>query len=124
LRTQPARFEIARGFVQSASSEDAAVNASIASYLASDTHARRVATIIVPTNYLVRTEIGHRMQDGLLPGLNLNFGFADEATRAPYRTSVQMCLYARRLTIRVGGKELVRDGRFTTEVVRGEEAFL
>jgi hypothetical protein len=122
-RTQPARFEISRGLVKSASSEDAADQSAIEAYLASDLHARRVASIIVPTNYLVRTETGLRAQDGLLPGLNVNLGFADEATRAPYRTSVQMCLYARRLTVRAGSRELVREGRFTSEVLLGEEAF-
>jgi leucyl aminopeptidase (aminopeptidase T) len=122
-RAHPARFEIARGFVQSASSEVAADQAAIDEYLGSAPHARRVASIILPTNYLVRTEIGHRGQDGLLPGLNINLGFADEATRAPYKTRVQMCLYARNLTVRAGNRELVRDGRFTPEVLRGDEAF-
>jgi hypothetical protein len=121
-RAHPARFEIARGFVQSASTELPAEQAAIDAYLGSAPHARRVASIILPTNYLVRTEIGHHGQDGLLPGLNVNLGFADEATRAPYKTHVQMCLYGRNLTVRAGARELVRDGRFTPEVLQGRGA--
>jgi hypothetical protein len=122
-RAPPARFELVRGFVRSASCDVPSEQAAIDEYLASDPNARRVASVIVPTNYLVRAEIGHRAQDGLLPGLNINLGFADEATRAPYKTTVQMCLYARNLTVTAGEEVLVQRGRFTPLVLKGEAPF-
>lgn len=117
-RAHPARFELVRGFVRSATCDLEADQAAVDRYLASDPNARKVASIIVPTNYLVRTEIGHRSQDGLLPGLNVNLGFADEATRAPYKTKVQMCLYGRGLTVMADEHVLVQRGRFG-QVVQG-----
>jgi leucyl aminopeptidase (aminopeptidase T) len=122
-RSHPARFEIVRGFVRSATTDLPEEQAAIDAYLGSDPHARRVASVIVPTNYLVRAEIGHRGQDGLLPGLNVNLGFADHATRAPYSTRVQMCLYGRNATLVADAGTLVAGGRFTHLVVSGDEPF-
>ncbi|NUP06789.1 MAG: hypothetical protein HOW73_12105 [Polyangiaceae bacterium] len=122
-RAHPGRFELTRGFVRAATCDIPSEQAALDEYFASDTHARRVASVIVPTNYLVRAEIGHRAQDGLLPGLNMNLGFADDATHAPFKTTVQMCLYARNLTVMADDRVLVQKGRFTPLVLQGESPF-
>ncbi len=106
-------FHFARGRVERFTCSDPGLTERIQAYLDSHAHAGRVGTVWIPTNYLVRTEIGVGPQDALLPGLVVSLGFsASERTRAPWDAPVQLRLLGRKQTLEVGGRTPVRDGRF------------
>jgi hypothetical protein len=103
---------------------DATTIASIEAYFASHSNAARVGTLVFPTNYLVRSEIGVHAQDELAPGLNVNLGFTHApATRAPWDAPVQARLLARKLTVRAGDRTLVELGRHADFLVEGVDPF-
>ncbi len=78
----------------------------------------------LPTNYLVRSEIGVPTQDALLPGITLSLGFsASKFTHAPHDAPVQMLLLARKVTVAAGGKPIVTEGRFEQHIVEGLDPF-
>lgn len=81
-------------------------------------HARRVGLVALPTNYVVRSEAGMEVQDGLLPGVNVVLGYSSPTTtNAPYHCPIQLRLFGRRIDARVGGSLLVSSGRLTSEIV-------
>lgn len=113
VRRVAPQFHVARGRVEKVVCGDPGLEERIQAYLESHVHAPRVGTVWIPTNYLVRTEIGVGPQDALLPGLVLSLGFsASERTRAPWDAPVQLRLLGRKHTLEVGGRTPVRDGRF------------
>jgi hypothetical protein len=90
-----------------------------------EAHARgRVGMIVLPTNYLVRSEVGIDRQDMLLPCMNLSLGFANQAvTKASYEAPVQMVLLGKRQTVEVGTRKLVENGRLEDALVEGIDPF-
>ena len=83
-----------------------------------------MGTVVLPTNYLVRSEIGVYAQDELSPGININLGFTHHAaTLAPWDAPVQARLLARRLSVRAGDRTLVDRGRHADELVEGIDPF-
>jgi hypothetical protein len=124
LRKAPVRFEFQAGRVQRHDATDPAIVSIIEPYLASHSHAGRVGLVVLPTNYLVRSEIGNDRQDMLLPGAPISLGFADQAsTGATYQAPVQLVLLGRRQTVQVGARKLIDAGRFADALVEGIDPF-
>lgn len=123
-RRAPVRVNIEGSRVREYDCADDETSAKIDAYFASNANAARVGTVVLPTNYLVRSEIGVHAQDELSPGLNLNLGFTNASlTRAPWEAPVQMRLLARKLTVRAGDRSLVEAGRHSPALVEGVDPF-
>jgi leucyl aminopeptidase (aminopeptidase T) len=123
-RRTPVTLVIDGGRVRERRCEDAATLAALDAYLESHHHAGRVGTLVLPTNYLVRSEIGVYAQDELAPGINVNLGFTHHvATLAPWDAPVQARLLARKLTVRAGDRALVDQGRHVDALVEGIDPF-
>lgn len=124
LRKTPVTFELTAGRVTGAACSDPAIMAQVEGFLAKHVDAGRVGTVMVPTNYLARSEIGLGIQDALLPGLSLSLGTSHAAvTKAPFECPVQLRLFARRLNVEAGGRTLVEGGRLTDWLVEGIDPF-
>lgn len=124
VRRHPVVFEFADGYVKSFRSDDPALVDQIDEHFASHTRAAMVGHVTIPTNYLVRSEIGVQVQDNLLPGINVSLGFsASKLTKAPADAPVQLTLLARRLTVTANGRAIVTDGRFEQDIVEGLDPF-
>lgn len=74
-RRAPLRLVLEGGRVRERHCDDEATCAAFDAYLASHHHAGRVGTLVLPTDYLVRSEIGVYAQDELAPAINVNLGF-------------------------------------------------
>jgi hypothetical protein len=123
-RRAPVTLVFEGGRVRDRRSDDASALAQLETFLDSHHHAGRVGTIVFPTNYLVRSEIGVYAQDELSPGINVNLGFTHQvATRAPWDAPVQARLLARKLSVRAGETVLVTDGRHADSLVEGIDPF-
>jgi len=123
-RKKPVTFEIRGGIVESVIASDPAIARKIEAHLASHARAKQVGLVTIPTNYLVRGEIGVGTQDALLPGLTLSLGFsASKFTNAPHDAPVQMLLLGRKLSVAANGKPIVTDGRFEQSIVEGLDPF-
>jgi hypothetical protein len=119
VRRSPARVGFASGRVESVDAPDPVVAKAFEAYLASHADAGRVGIVVLPTNYLARSEVGM-----LLPSLNVSLGYANAAlTRAAYEAPVQMVLLGRRQTVEVGGRKLVDAGRLEDTLVEGIDPF-
>jgi hypothetical protein len=124
IRKNPVTLELTAGRVTNVACADPTTEAHVAGYLAKHPDAGRVGIVIIPTNYLVRSEIGLGIQDALLPGLNLSLGTSHAAvTKAPYECPVQLRLFARRLDVEVGGRRMVEGGRLADWLVEGIDPF-
>lgn len=124
LRSAPVTFEIEAGKLSRVSTTDDAIRAEIEGYLASHPYAGHVGLVSIPTNYLVRAESGLEVQDALLPGLGLSFGYSDhEHTKAPFACSVQLRVLSRKLDVSAGTRPLVRAGRMVDDLVQGIDPF-
>jgi leucyl aminopeptidase (aminopeptidase T) len=124
LRRTPVRTEFAAGRLTRHDGKTPAIAAVLDPYLASHASAGRVGLAVIPTNYLVRTEIGSDRQDMLLPGLAVSLGFANaDKTGATYEAPVQLVLLGRRQTVEVGGRKLIDAGRFENALVEGIDPF-
>lgn len=124
LRRSPLRVRFAAGRVEGVEGSDAPLVAAVNAYLASHADAARVGMIVMPTNYLVRSEIGLPVQDGLLPGLSVYLGYTNAPmTKASYDVPVQLRLYGRRQTVEVRGHRIVQAGRFDATLVEGIDPF-
>jgi hypothetical protein len=123
-RRAPVTLVIEGGRVRDRRCDDAGTLAALDAYLESHHHAGRVGTLVLPTNYLVRSEIGVYAQDELSPGINVNLGFTHHvATLAPWDAPVQARLLARKLTVRAGDRPLVDQGRHADALVEGVDPF-
>lgn len=124
LRRHPVKFVFADGRVGGFETGDDELAEQIETHFASHPRAATVGHITLPTNYLVRSEIGVQAQDNLLPGLNVSLGFsASKLTNAPTDAPVQLTLLARKVTVTANGKTIVTDGRFEQHVVAGLDPF-
>jgi len=124
VRKNPVRFVIEDSRVTRFSCDDAELSGIVQRYLASHPNAARVGLVLLPTNYLVRTEVGLESQDELVPGLNLALGFTSQAeTGASYEAPVQLRLLARRLEVRARGMAIVEGGRLADRFVAGLDPF-
>lgn len=124
LRKNPLKVTFAAGRVEDVECADNKTLADVRAYLASHTDAARVGMIVMPTNYLVRSEIGLQIQDGLLPGLSIYLGYTNAAiTKATYDAPVQLRFFGRRQTVEVRGQRLVHAGRFDATLVEGIDPF-
>lgn len=124
VRKNPIRFELEDSRVTRFSTEDPELAGIVQRYLASHPNAGRVGLVMLPTNYLVRTEVGLESQDELVPGLNLDLGFTSQTeTGAPYEAPVQLRLLARRLEVRARGTPIVEGGRLADRFVAGLDPF-
>jgi hypothetical protein len=124
LRRHPVTFTFHEGHVKSFHTDDPTLASQIREHLASHTRAAMVGHVTIPTNYLVRSEIGVHVQDNLLPGINVSLGFsASKLTGAPADAPVQLTLLARRLTVTANGKSIASDGRFEQKIVEGLDPF-
>lgn len=124
VRKCPVRFELEDSRVTSFSTDDAELRGIVQRYLASHPNAARVGMVMLPTNYLVRTEVGLESQDELVPGLNLNLGFTSQTeTNAPYEAPVQLRLLGRRLEVRARNIPIVEGGRLADRFVAGLDPF-
>jgi leucyl aminopeptidase (aminopeptidase T) len=124
LRKNPVRFELASGRVKRVTCTDPTLAAQVEGYLARHPDAGRVGFALIPTNYVVRSEIGLGIQDALLPGLSPSLGTSHAATTgAPYECPVQLRLFGRRLTVEAGGERLVEGGRLADWLVDGIDPF-
>lgn len=124
LRKNPLKVTFAAGRVEDVECGDAKILAGVNAYLGSHTDAGRVGMIVMPTNYLVRSEIGLQIQDGLLPGLSIYLGYTNAAiTKAAYDAPVQLRFFGRRQTVEVRGQRLVQAGRFDATLVEGIDPF-
>lgn len=123
-RRAPVRLVIEGSRVREYDCADDDTSAKIDAYFSSNPNAARVGTVVFPTNYLVRSEIGVHAQDELSPGLNINLGFTNASlTRAPWEAPVQMRLLARKLTVRAADRSLVEAGRHSPALVDGVDPF-
>lgn len=123
-RRAPVRLVIESSRVREFDCADHEISARLEQYFAAHAHAARVGTVVFPTNYLVRSEIGVHAQDELSPGLNINLGFTNATlTRASWDVSVQARLLARRLHVRAGDRALVEAGRHADALVEGVDPF-
>jgi hypothetical protein len=124
LRGASLRMTLAAGRVRSVSADDPEIQSEIEGYLASHVNAPRVGLVVVPTNYLVRTESGMEVQDALLPGLVIGLGYTDAAqTQAPFSCPVQLRLLSRRPDVAIDARPIVRGGRFEEDLVTGIDPF-
>jgi leucyl aminopeptidase (aminopeptidase T) len=124
VRRAPARVRFSASRVDDVASADPAVTRAFETYLASHEDAGRVGLVVLPSNYLVRSEVGIDRQDMLLPCMNVSLGFANAAvTRASYEAPVQMVLLGRRQTVEVGTRKLVDAGRLEDALVEGIDPF-
>ncbi len=123
-RRAPVKLVIEGSRVREYECVDDEICAKIEAYFSANANASRVGTVVFPTNYLVRSEIGVHAQDELSPGLNINLGFTNASiTRAPWDAAVQARLLARKLTVRAGDRSLVEAGRHTELLVEGVDPF-
>lgn len=123
-RRAPVTLVIEASRVREYDCNDSETCAKIDEYFASHANAARVGSVVFPTNYLVRSEIGVHAQDELSPGLNINLGFSHSpVTRAPWDAPVQARLLARKLTIRAGDRTLVEAGRHADTLVESIDPF-
>jgi leucyl aminopeptidase (aminopeptidase T) len=123
VRRNPVRVTFVAGRVRDFEARDPAIKRAIEAYLASHTNAGRVGLLVLPTNYLVRSEIGIDRQDMLLPGVTVSLGYASPDTGATYEAPVQMVFLGRRQTVEVAGRKLVDAGRFDQTLVLGIDPF-
>jgi leucyl aminopeptidase (aminopeptidase T) len=124
LRKNPLKVVFTAGRVENVECGDEKTRASVRAYLGSHPDAGRVGMIVMPTNYLVRSEIGLQIQDGLLPGLSVYLGYTNAATtKATYDAPVQLRLFGRRQTVEVRGQRIVHAGRFDATLVEGIDPF-
>jgi hypothetical protein len=124
LRRAPVTVEFVAGRVARHDAKAPAIASIIDRYLESHASAGRVGLAVLPTNYLVRSEIGSDRQDMLLPGLTVSLGFANaEKTGATYEAPVQLVLLGRKQTVEVGGRKLIDTGRFEAALVEGIDPF-
>jgi hypothetical protein len=124
VRRAPPRVRFAGNRVDGFEAADPAVTTALEAYLASHPDAGRVGMIVLPTNYLVRSEVGIDRQDMLLPSMNVSLGFASQATtKAAYEAPVQMVLLGKKQTVEVGGRRLVENGRLEDALVEGIDPF-
>jgi hypothetical protein len=124
LRRNPLRLTFGSGRLVSVTCGDAQALAAFNTYLASHPDASRVGAVAMPSNYLVRSEIGLPIQDGLLPGLSVYLGHTNAAvTGAPYDAPVQLRLFGRRQTVEVRGQRIVVGGRLDASLVEGIDPF-
>lgn len=123
-RRAPVRFTLEAGAVVGHETTDTRASGAIDAYLTSHVNARRVGLVSFPTNYLVRSEIGSDVQDGLMPGMKLCLGIAAPAlTGARFDATVQLRAFGRQLTVEVSGERLVVAGRLAETLVRGFDPF-
>ncbi|MBL8680651.1 MAG: hypothetical protein JNK05_15845 [Myxococcales bacterium] len=123
-RRAPVTLVIEASRVREYDCTDAETCAKIDEYFTSHANASRVGTVVFPTNYLVRSEIGVHAQDELSPGLNINLGFSHSpVTRAPWDAPVQARLLARKLSVRAGDRALVDNGRHADALVESVDPF-
>lgn len=123
-RRSPLRLVIENSRVREYDCADDDVSSKLDAYFASNPNAARVGTVVFPTNYLVRSEIGVHAQDELSPGLNINLGFTNASlTRAAWEAPVQLRLLARKLTVRAAERSLVEAGRHADALVEGVDPF-
>jgi len=123
-RRAPIKLVIEASRVREYDCSDAETCAKLDEYFLSHANAARVGTLVFPTNYLVRSEIGVHAQDELAPGLNVNLGFSHSAvTRAAWDAPVQARLLARKLSVRAGDRALVEAGRHADALVEGVSPF-
>lgn len=124
LRRTPVRVEFTAGRLSRHDAQSPDVASIIDRYLESHANARRVGLAVIPTNYLVRGEVGSDRQDMLLPGLTISLGFANaDKTGASYEAPVQLVLLGRRQTVAVGGRKVVDAGRLAASLVEGIDPF-
>ncbi len=124
LRRSGPKVEFVAGRIHHHDAKDPAIAAVLDRYLESHTFAGRVGLAVLPTNYLVRSEIGSDRQDMLLPGVTISLGFANQdATLATYEAPVQLVLLGRKQTVEVGGRALIEAGRFASTLVEGIDPF-
>jgi hypothetical protein len=124
LRRNPLRLTFASGRFTGAECGDPQSLATLNTYLASHADAGRVGAVALPTNYLVRSEIGLTVQDWLLPGLSVYLGHTNSgATSAPYDVPVQLRFSGRKQTVEVRGQRVVFAGRLDASLVEGIDPF-
>lgn len=123
LRRAPVRVEFVAGRVARHDATGEAKDVLLA-YLASHAQAARVGLVVLPTNYLVRAEIGADRQDMLLPGLTVSLGFANASkTGATYEAPVQLVLLGRQQTVRTPSRTIIDAGRFDASLAQGIDPF-
>jgi hypothetical protein len=124
LRRHPVTFTFADGRVSGVETDDPDLAKQIEKHFATHARASMVGHVTIPTNYLVRSEIGVQAQDNLLPGLNVSLGFsASKLTNAPVDAPVQLTLLGRKVSVSANGKPIVTEGRFEQHVVAGLDPF-
>jgi hypothetical protein len=124
IRRAPVRLRFGSNRVDDFDAADPAIARALEAYLTSHADAGRVGMVVLPSNYLVRSEVGIDRQDMLLPGMNVSLGHTNAAvTRATYEAPVQMILLGRRQTVEVGRRRLVEAGRLEDALVDGIDPF-
>lgn len=124
LRRTPASLTFSGGRVTAVASDDTSIAAAFEGFFATHPNAPRVGLVNLPTNYLVRSEIGLESQDSLLPGVVVAMGYtAREQTKASFDAPVQLRLLGRRQDVSVDGKVIVRAGRLHEALVEGIDPF-
>lgn len=124
LRRSPVSLTITGGRVTQVACEDASVAAAFEGFLAAHANAPRVGLVNLPTNYLVRSEIGLEYQDALLPGVVLSLGYtAREQTKATFDAPVQLRLLGRKQDVSIDGAVIVQAGRLDEALVEGIDPF-
>lgn len=124
VRRYPLTVHFEAGRARKVESRSAELVAIVEGFFGRHEHAARVGLVALPTNYLVRSETGMEVQDGLLPGVNVGLGYSSpSSTHAPYHCPIQLRLFGRRIDARVGDALLVSAGRLTREVVGDLDPF-
>jgi leucyl aminopeptidase (aminopeptidase T) len=124
LRRTPVSLAISGGRVTGVTCEDAPIAEAFEGFLAAHPNAPRVGLVNLPTNYLVRSEIGLEYQDALLPGVVLSLGYtAREQTKATFDAPVQLRLLGRKQDVSIDGHAIVHAGRLDDALVEGIDPF-
>lgn len=124
VRRYPITVHFEAGRARAVESGSRELVAEVEAFFAMHEHARRVGLVALPTNYVVRSESGMEVQDGLLPGVNVVLGYSSPTTtHAPYHCPIQLRLFGRRIDAKAGGSRLVAGGRLTSEIVGDLDPF-
>lgn len=124
VRRSPAKVKFTASRLTSFEVADPSVQQALDAYLDSHPDAGRVGLLVLPTNYLARSDVGIDRQDMLLPGLSVSLGYASpETTHASYDAPVQMVLLGRRQTVELGARKIIDQGRLDDALVEGIDPF-
>jgi leucyl aminopeptidase (aminopeptidase T) len=113
LAGSPLTIEVKDNRLQSAKSENKALESEFWRYCHTDENSDRVGEFAIGTNIAVRDVIGNILQDEKIPGIHIAFGNPYGAhTGAEWDSATHIDVVGRKFDIWVDGRQIMRAGAF------------